>query len=203
MALLSEVAGTSTAYAREVVRAALKHVHRTDESRKVATVTSVEDRYAELEAVAEAKRRVKQQRQRPLLIAVINALVLATGFTVMVDLRRLQTPEGTALRWTQAAVFGDCKDYLGYSVADPAGTDRRTRDELCRDLRAATEEARQESSKIGLELGRVLKRSSAAEVEIVVTRDRRPMPVAMRLVRVDGKWRVVRNQITCASVGCA
>ncbi len=166
-------------------------------------MTTLEDRYAELEAVAEAKRQAKQQRQRPLLIAVINALVLATGLTVMVDLRRLQTPEGTALRWTQAAVFGSCEDYLDYSVADSTGTDKRSPEELCRDLRSATAEARQESSKIGLELGRVLRRPFGAEVEIVLVRDRRSTPVAMRLVRVDGQWRVVRDQVTCASVGCA
>ena len=119
-------------------------------------MTSVEARYAELEAVAEAKRRVKAKRQPLLLMGLVNALVLGIGVTAMVDLRRLQTPEGTALRWTQAAVFGDCDDYLSYSVGDRTRSDERSPDELCRDLRASTRQARAESARIGLTLGRVL-----------------------------------------------
>jgi len=166
------------------------------------TVT-LEDRYGEAEAAAEAKRRVKARRQPLILIALLNVLILGTGVTAMVDLRRLQTPQGTALRWAQAAVFGNCDDYLKYSVEDLTRTDERTPEQLCRDLRASTEPARSDALRIGLRLGRVLRQPYGAEVEIVLTRMKEPVQLDLRLVKVSGHWRVVRDRFTCASIGCA
>lgn len=166
-------------------------------------MADVERRYAELEAAAEVKRRTKARRQPWILIGLVNALVIGTGITAAVDLRRLQTPEGTALRWTQAAVFGDCDDYRAFSVADRTRPDDRSSQELCRDLRAATQSARSDALKIGLKLGRVRRQPYGAEVEIVLTRKGQTVPVALRLVKVDGDWRVVRDQGTCSAVGCA
>ncbi len=162
-----------------------------------------ERRYGEMEAAAEGARRARARRQPLILIGLVNALVLGTGVTASIDLRRLQTPGGTALRWTQAAVFGDCDDYLAYSVPDSTTADERSPSELCRDLRASTEQARADSVRIGLQLGRVLPQPYGVEVEIVLSRSGTPVPLAMRLVQVDGHWRVVRNELTCASVGCA
>lgn len=159
--------------------------------------------WAAAEEEAAERRRQKARRQPLILLATINALVLATGLTATVDLRRLATPGGTALKWTQAAVFGDCEDYLAYSVADRTVPDERTEDQLCRDLRASTQEARADSISIGLTLGRVLQQPYGAEVELTITRAEEPTRVAMKLVRVDGRWRVVRNALTCSSVGCA
>lgn len=164
---------------------------------------TVEERWAEQEAAAAQARLRKARRQRPLLLAVMGALVLATGVTAAVDLRRLQTPGGTALKWTQAAVFGDCDDYLRYSVGDGSVTDERTDDQLCRDLRAATKQARADSITIGLALGPVREDGSGADVQVTLTRSKRPVVVAMRLVKRDGRWVVVRDARTCASVGCA
>lgn len=161
-------------------------------------------RWAELEDAERERRLAKARRQPLILLATINALVLATGLTATVDLRRLATPGGTALKWTQAAVFGVCDDYLAYSVADSSAVpDERTDDQLCRDLRASTEQARANSITIGLTLGRVHEQASRAEVELTLTRSKQPTRVQMTLRRVDGHWRVVRDAGTCAAVGCA
>src|SRR3954470_11518509 len=98
----------------------------------------LEARYAELEAAAEERRRARMRRQPLLLIGLVGVLVLGIGIVSSVDLRRLRTPQGVALRWTQAAVFGDCGDYLHFSTGSSEDTDDRSRDELCRDLRAST-----------------------------------------------------------------
>src|SRR4051795_7892826 len=133
----------------------------------------LEARYAELEAAAEERRRGREGRAAPLLlrlgggvgagrgarmrrqplflIGLVGVLVLGIGIVSSIDLRRLRTPQGVALRWTQAAVFGDCDDYLHFSV----GTDDRSRDELCRDLRAATADARRHNIDIGLHVREV------------------------------------------------
>ena len=166
-------------------------------------MTSVEARYAAAEAAAEAKRRAKARRQPLLLIVLINALVLGIAITATVDLRRLQTPGGTALRWVQAAVFGDCGDYLMFSVPDPTRADSRPRDQLCRDLRASTLSARNEALKIGLTLGSTVSDGPGKRVEVTLTRKDVTTQLTLRLVRRAGHWRVLRDDLTCSSVGCA
>ena len=162
-----------------------------------------DEHWARLEEEERERRQRKLRNQPRILLVVVNTLVLATGLTATLDLRRLATPGGTALAWTQAAVFGDCEDYLRYSVADRTVPDSRTEDQLCRDLRASTQQARADSVSIGLTLGRVLEQPYGAEVEVTITRAKVPTRVAMKLVRSDGHWRVVRNALTCSSVGCA
>lgn len=165
-------------------------------------MTTLEETYRRLEAEAEEKRRAKMRRQPLLLVGLVGALVLGIGITAAIDLRRLATPGGTALTWTQAAVFGDCDDYLEYSVADGL-QDTRSPEQLCRDLRSATADARATSATIGLTLGQVQERGDRAEVAVTLVRDRRPQEVRMRLVRTDDRWRVVRDTAACAVVGCA
>ena len=143
------------------------------------------------------------RRQRLLLLVVVNALILAIGLVAMIDLRRLATPGGTALRWVQAAVFGDCADYLEFSVAGPDDADPRSPQELCKDLRTATEAARRDQLKIGLHLGPVQQGATEAQVRIGLTRDGKETPLDVHLVRRDHHWRVIRDQSTCSSVGCA
>lgn len=145
----------------------------------------------------------RARRQRLLLLVVINSLVLAIGLVAAVDLRRLRTPGGTALRWVQSAVFGDCADYLSFSV--PAGdvSDNRSPDELCQDLRQATAQARADQLRIGLHLGTVRHDTRTAVASITLTRDGTPTTLQVHLVRRDGRWRVLRDAATCASVGCA
>ena len=145
----------------------------------------------------------KARRQRLLLLVVLNSLVLATGLVASVDLRRLQTPGGTALRWVEAAVFGSCDDYLGFSVPAADTRDPRSPAEVCHDLREATAKARTEQLTIGLRLDRVETRASEAVARLTITRAEEQQPVEVSLVRRAGKWRVLRDETTCASVGCA
>jgi hypothetical protein len=145
----------------------------------------------------------KARRQRVLLLVVVNALVLGIGLVASVDLRRLRTPGGTALRWVQAAVFGDCSDYLEFSMPDIEVPDSRSPKELCEDLRLATAKARADQLRIGLHLGRVTSSATDAIVTVTLTRDGTPTPLSVHLVRRKGAWRVLRDAATCASVGCA
>lgn len=147
--------------------------------------------------------RARVRRQTVILLGVVNALVLGIGLVASVDLRRLRTPEGTALRWVQAAVFGDCRDYLRYSVADPDLPERRAEQELCEDLRLATAEARRNSIAIGLEVAETDERSRAATVTVLLRRESETATLRLHLVRSDGAWRVLRDRALCESVGCA
>ena len=156
-------------------------------------------RYAELEAGADAKRRAKLRRQPLILIALTAALVLATAVVASVDLRRLRTPQGVALRWTQAAVFGDCDDYLGYST----GSLDRPRADVCRSLRSGTADNRQSNVEIGLTVRQVVTKGSAAVVLLQIRRKDDVRTAQLDLRRVDGRWRVLRDEVSCAVVLCA
>ncbi len=141
--------------------------------------------------------------QRLLLLMVLNALVLAVGLVASIDLRRLQTPGGTALRWVQSAVFGDCADYLEFSVPATDVSDRRSPDELCQDLRQATAQARNDQLQIGLHLGVVTKLERSATALVTLTRSEVPTEMTVHLVKRGGRWKVLRDAVTCSSVGCA
>lgn len=124
------------------------------------------------------------------------------GTVATVDLRKLQTPGGTAVRWAASAVFGVCGDYLTFSVSDPSVTDSRSRAQRCRDLHAASADARNNVVKTDLVLGRVERHGSSAQVHMVLTRDEEPTNVTLDLKKVHGQWRVVRDSVTCGSLGC-
>jgi hypothetical protein len=159
----------------------------------------LEARYAELEAAAEERRRARMRRQPLLLIGLVGVLVLGIGIVSSVDLRRLRTPQGVALRWTQAAVFGDCDDYLHFSV----GTDDRSRDQLCRDLRASTADARRHNIDIGLHVRKVSQQDGRAVVDVEITRRDETRRAQVDLRRSGGRWVVERDATTCVVVGCA
>jgi hypothetical protein len=145
----------------------------------------------------------RARRQRLLLLVVVNSLVLAIGLVASVDLRRLRTPGGTALRWVQAAVFGDCSDYLRYSVAASDVADPRSPSEVCTDLAVASKDAQNNQLSIGLHPGRVTRTGAGATAVITLTRDGKAQAMTIHLVRRDGAWRVLRDAVTCGSVGCA
>ena len=165
-------------------------------------MTTLEDRYRAAEESLEPKRLARQRRQPLILIALVNVLVVGVATTAVIDLRRLHTPGGTALKWTQAAVFGVCDDYLSYSVPDPSVSDSRSRRQLCQDLRSSTAKAREVSAKVGLVLENVDTRGDRATARVVLTRDGKATTVSMRLDKRHGRWRVVRDTLTCGSVGC-
>lgn len=156
--------------------------------------TSAAEERAWLERV-----RARNRRQPVILIIVFNLLIALVGWTAVTDLRRLQTPGGTGLRWLQAAVFGDCDDYLTYSLPDPERPDRRSREQFCQDLRSTSVAAKAEQLKIGFELRQV----RADRVRLQLTRKGVTRTVELHMVRHEGKWRVLRDAVTCGSAGCA
>ncbi|MDX6216055.1 MAG: hypothetical protein QOG99_1639 [Frankiales bacterium] len=162
-------------------------------------MTDLEARYAELEAAAEEKRRARMRRQPLILIALLQFLVVGIGLVAAVDLRRLQTPQGVALRWTQAATFGNCDDYLHFST----GNDDRSRAELCRALRAMTEDARLNNAQIGLAVRHVSSQGSTAVVRLDVSHNKEVRHAVLDLRRTGGRWVVVRDATSCATVACA
>lgn len=145
---------------------------------------------------------LRRLRRQPLiLIALFDVLVLAVGSTAAIDLRRLQTPTGTALAWTQAALFGDCADYRRYSVPDV--TDRRGPDQRCQDLRTRTQDNRAASASIALRRRDSRTTGSTATVHLQVIRKGAPNTAELHLRWVGGQWLVLLDATTCSNVGCA
>ena len=157
------------------------------------------DRYAELEELTAARQRARMRRQPLILIGLLEVLVVAVGVVASIDLRRLQTPQGVALRWTEAATFGDCDDYLHFST----GADDRTRDDICRVLRGMTEDARQHNLQIRLAVTSVATHGSSSVVTLDVGPTQDPRHAVLHLRKQGGRWLVVRDAGTCTVVLCA
>jgi hypothetical protein len=164
----------------------------------VSTAASADVSAAEEQARLE-RMRLRNRRQPVILIVIFNVLITLVGWTAVIDLRRLQTPGGTGLRWLQAAVFGDCDDYLTFSLPDPERPDRRSKQEFCQDLRAASTAAKDEQLKIGFELEQV----RADRVRLQLIRKGVARTVELHVVKHEGHWRVLRDDVTCRSAGCA
>ena len=164
----------------------------------------IERLYAQAEQKLEGDRARSVSRGPITLISVLVALSLAVGITAAIDLRRLDTPLGTALGWTGAAVYGDCDAYVRLSEADPAAATAAARSEadLCRDLQAATTVARENPATIGIRADAGPVRGDRAEVPVVITRPDGERRVVLPLSERDGQWRVVRTPEVCRVVGC-
>jgi hypothetical protein len=163
----------------------------------------IERLYAQAEHKLEGDRARSVARGPITLVAVLVALSLAVGVTAAIDLRRLDTPLGTALGWTGAAVYGDCEAYQRLSEADPAGAaEARSDADVCRDLRALTTDAREMPASIDIRADAGPVRGDVAEVPVTVTRPGRERRVVLPLQRRDGDWRVVRTAEVCRVVGC-
>ena len=153
-------------------------------------------RYAELERSLEPQRARSIARGPIGLIGVCIALSLAVGAVAAVDLRRLQTPRGTALAWTGAAVFGDCTAYERLSFGDfDEGT--------CRELLSATKPAREDSSQYGIDVVSVDERGREATVEVEVRTPDGTERVDLPLRRKGDGWAVELTDEVCDAVGCA
>jgi hypothetical protein len=153
--------------------------------------------YAQAETKNEVRKAATVRRGPVSLIAVCLGVALVVGITAAVDLRRLQTPRGTALAWTGAAVFGDCTAYRELSV----GRDGDDGAE-CRALRAATEEARDRPGDVDLSVVSVQEDGDRATVVLAVRRDDEEQRVAIGLREEDGDWRVVPEGEVCEAVLC-
>lgn len=163
-------------------------------------------RYAELEQRLETDKAKRVRRTPSVLIGLTAGLVLASGSVAAYDLERLQTPRGTALAWTEAATFGECRGYERLSVPDPAapaGQDPRSAGQRCADLQAGAKEAQRNALDVVIEPGRVEQRGDRATVVVRVGRRDLERDVQLTLVRKDGGWAVVRDAAACAGVRCA
>jgi hypothetical protein len=157
-------------------------------------------RYAELERSLEPQKARSIARGPIGLIGVLVALSLAVGSVAAVDLRRLQTPRGTALAWTGAAVFGDCIAYERLSIPDEP--EQRTDEEVCRRLVQRTEQARQDAGAIGIDVVSVEQRGREATAEVQLRRDGRTRTVELPLRRKGDGWGVLLTDEVCDAVGC-
>ena len=131
---------------------------------------------------------------------MLVVLSLAVGTVAAIDLRRLQTPRGTALAWTGAAVFGDCTAYDRLSIAPEP--ERRSDAAICRALTASTAEARAAASTIGIELESVEQRGREATARVAIRRGDDETSVDLPMRRKGDGWAVVLTDEVCRVVGC-
>jgi hypothetical protein len=157
--------------------------------------SDLERRYAELERSLEPQKARSIARGPIGLIGVCLVLSLAVGAVAAVDLRRLQTPRGTALAWTGAAVFGDCTAYERLSFGDLSERD-------CLQLREATQEAREQAATIGIDVLSVEQRGREATVRVEVRRGDDAEQVDLPLRRKGDGWAVELTEEVCDAIGC-
>jgi hypothetical protein len=162
----------------------------------------VERAYALAEVKNEARKEATIRRGPVSLIVVCLGFALLVGITAAVDLRRLQTPEGTALAFAGAAVFGDCNAYRRLALR--AADDDRDEDERCLEIRRATQDARDRPADVEIELVSAQEEGDTARA---VVRVRRPgddesedVPLSMR--PRGGGWVVELTERTCAVLAC-
>jgi hypothetical protein len=160
-------------------------------------VSDLERRYARAEEKNEVRKAATVRRGPVGLVAVCLGVALVVGVTAAVDLRRLQTPQGTALAWAGAAVFGDCTAYRELSEPKAGG------DALCRQLREQTEDNREDAGEVALEVGEVRRQGDRAQVDVrLVLPEREEQVVVLDLRRRGGGWAVERSARTCAVLAC-
>ena len=162
----------------------------------------LEQAYARAEDKLDVYYAQRRRRGPPILLGTLLALTLAVGTVVAVDLRRLQTPRGTALAWTGAAVFGDCTGYLALSVPDPADPQEMRSDALCRALRQRSAANRSAATQIAIEVQDVRRAGSVATAFMLVRRPNGEQQVELMLRRNGDGWAVIRTPEVCAAVGC-
>ncbi|MDT7572496.1 MAG: hypothetical protein QOE05_2670 [Actinomycetota bacterium] len=165
-------------------------------------MTTQEQRWATAERSLDVQSARRIRRTPGVVIAILLLLTLAVGITAAVDLRRLQTPRGAALAWTEAAVFGNCRAFLALSQVDDPTVERRTDDEICRALRAATARARNDVTRISITPKSVVQQGRSADVLVQVRDPDGVHEVRLHLVHRGDDWLVVRSAGACGDVTC-
>jgi hypothetical protein len=173
-----------------------------DLDERLARLERLDRLYAEAERKNEVRKTATVRRGPTSLIAVLLGVALVVGITAAVDLRRLQTPQGTALAWTGAAVFGDCTAYreLTAGLRDDDVDDA----EQCRELRRLSEAARDRPTDVALD---VVDTDEDDERASATVRARLPgredeVDVVLTLVPHRGGWQVQRTDEACAVFAC-
>lgn len=158
----------------------------------------LERRYAELEGKNEQRKAATVRRGPVSLIAVCLGVALVVGITAAVDLRRLRTPEGTALAFVGAAVFGDCATYRQLAAEDLPDDDA-----FCLALLELTQQARERPDDVEIEvLSTVAGDPPGATALVRVRRGDDEQVVELPLVREGGELRVRRSPELCAALAC-
>ena len=160
----------------------------------------LEQRYRELEGRKEVPLATRVRRgQVGLLLALLLSVLLA-GVTAAVDLRRLQTPLGTAQAWSEATVFGDCDRHLALSVPGDAGQPPRA--EVCRSLAERSASARDPSTRTRVSTRLVSDQGRRAVVRAELSAPALATTTTdLRLRRRGDGWVVVRDAAACR-LGC-
>lgn len=160
----------------------------------------IERLYAEAERKNEVRKAATVRRGPISLVAVGLGVALVGGVVAAVDLRRLQTAEGTAMAWTGAAVFGECTTFRRLSVLP----DDRDDDADCRELLRRSEAARARPGDVEVEVLAAWDAQERAGAEVRVRLpDGRDERVPLSMVRRDGGgWAVQLTDETCDLVPC-
>jgi hypothetical protein len=161
-----------------------------------------EQRWATAERTLDVQAAQRMRRTPGVVIAILLLLTLAVGVTAAVDLRRLHTPRGAALAWTEAATFGNCHAFLALSRPDVPTAERRTDAEICRSLRASTAKARNDVTRIALTAKSVEQHGGTAVAVIEVRGPQGTLDVRLDLVRHGDEWLVVRRSASCDDISC-
>jgi hypothetical protein len=168
----------------------------------MVAVSTQEDRWAAAERTLDVQAARRVRRTPWVVIGLTGLLVVAVAITAAVDLRRLQTPRGAALAWTEAATFGDCRGFLALSVVADPTQERRTDDEICRSLRRTTESARANATRITLTARSVARQGGSAVARIEVRTPEGIRTVTLTLTRRDSDWLVLRSAGACGELAC-
>lgn len=161
--------------------------------------------YARQEERLDEVNAARVRRGPVSLVVVLLGVSLVVGITAAIDLRRLATPQGAALAWTSAALFGDCTAYRRLSLPDPQALvpDTRTEAELCAALQQRTADARSRPTQYGVTAGEAVEAGDTATVPIGLATPDGKQVVSVPLVREGDEWRVLRTRSICVVVGCA
>ena len=159
----------------------------------------IEERWRESERQMYAERAAKAARGRIITLAVLNLLLLAVGVITAIDLRRLNTPEGAALAWTEAALFGECRGYERLSLPDYPDEGEGAR---CRTLFVQAAPTRDVASTIAINPRGSQVAGETATVTVEVASPTRTVRPALSLRKEGDRWKVVRDPQTCAAVRC-
>ena len=162
-------------------------------------MSDIEERWRESERQMYAERAAKAARGRIITLAVLELLLLAVGIITVIDLRRLNTPEGAALAWTEAALFGECRGYSRLSLPEPP---EQGEDARCRELFEQATAARDEASMIAINLRGSQIVGQTARVTVEVTGPTRTVQPTLKLRRQDDQWKVIRDEVACSAIRC-
>lgn len=163
-------------------------------------MTTQEQRWATAERTLDASAARRIRRTPWIIIGIVALLVLAVGITAAVDLRRLQTPRGAALAWTEAATFGNCRAFFALSRPSDPLADRRTDDDLCRALRDASAPARADVTRVSITPRSVVQHGRSAVVLLDVRDPRGTRTIRLDLVHRGNDWLVLRG--ACGDTTC-